>query len=96
MKQRNLFAAEIAPREIGVPSLVDGLDYLELLAAVRPDKFDRAAVPWHGRLETEAAVVTIAEMFAGEGLRDRRARMRLDRDRFESAELPPEFDSPRP
>jgi hypothetical protein len=43
------------------PSLVDALDYLELLADVRPDKFDRAAVRWHGRLELESAVLTIAE-----------------------------------
>jgi hypothetical protein len=28
---------------------------------VRPDKFDRAAVRWHGRLELESAVLTIAE-----------------------------------
>jgi hypothetical protein len=39
----------------------DALDYLELLAAVRPDRFDRTAVRWHGRLETEAAVLTSAE-----------------------------------
>jgi hypothetical protein len=28
---------------------------------VRPDKFDRAAVRWHGGLELESAVLTIAE-----------------------------------
>ena len=43
------------------PSLLVLVDYLELLAEVRPDKFDRAAVRWHGRLELEAAVLTIAE-----------------------------------
>jgi hypothetical protein len=48
-------------RELGQVSLADALDYLGLLAAVRPDRFDRAAVRWHGRLETEAAVLTFAE-----------------------------------
>ena len=43
------------------PSLLVLVDYLELLADVRPDKFDRAAVRWHGRLELESAVLTIAE-----------------------------------
>jgi hypothetical protein len=37
------------------------VDYLELLADARPDKFDKAAVKWHGRLELEAAALTIAE-----------------------------------
>ena len=43
------------------PSLLVLVDYLELLADIRPDKFDRAAVRWHGRLELESAVLTIAE-----------------------------------
>jgi len=43
------------------PSLLILVDYLELLADVRPDKFDRAAVRWHGRLEVESAVLTLAE-----------------------------------
>jgi hypothetical protein len=55
--QRNLFAAEIALREIGTPSLHDTLDYLALLADARPNKFDRAAVRWHGRLENGDAEV---------------------------------------
>jgi hypothetical protein len=42
IQQRNLFAAEIALREMGNPSLLVALDYLELLADGRPDKFDRA------------------------------------------------------
>ena len=41
IQQRNLFAAEIALREMGSPSLLDALHYLELLADLRPDKFDR-------------------------------------------------------
>ena len=46
---------------MGTPSLLVALDYLDLLAEVRPDKFDRADVRWHGRLELETAVLTIAE-----------------------------------
>jgi hypothetical protein len=35
--------------------------YIGLLAQARPDRFDRAAVRWHGRLETETATLTLAE-----------------------------------
>jgi hypothetical protein len=42
-------------------SLLDAIDYLELLAAQRPDRFDRAAIRWHGRLEDEAPTLTPAE-----------------------------------
>ena len=42
IQRRNLFQAELALREIGTPSLLDALDYFDLLADVRPDKFDRA------------------------------------------------------
>jgi hypothetical protein len=61
LKTRNLFQAELALREMRDASLLVLVDYLELLADVRPDKFDRAAVKWHGRLELEATVLTIAE-----------------------------------
>jgi hypothetical protein len=61
IQQRNLLAAEIALREMGAPSLLDALDYLDLLADVRPDKFDRAAIRWHARVELEAATLTVAE-----------------------------------
>ena len=46
---------------MGTPSLLVAPDYLELLADVRPDKFDRAAVRWHGRLELETPTLTVAE-----------------------------------
>lgn len=59
--QRNLFTAEVALREVHNPSLLVVLDYLALLADVRPDKFDRAAIRWHGRLELEAPTLTLAE-----------------------------------
>jgi len=61
IEQRNLWAAELAMREMGHVSLVLALDYLGLLAEARPDKFDRAAVRWHGRLEAEASTLTLAE-----------------------------------
>jgi hypothetical protein len=50
-----------AIREMGTLSLLDALAYLELLAEVRPEKLERAAVRWHGRLETESATLTLAE-----------------------------------
>ena len=56
IQQRNLWAAESSLRELGhSPSLEDALSYLALLAEVKPEKLERAAVRWHGRLETEAA-----------------------------------------
>jgi len=61
VQRRNLFQAELALREMAPPSLLMPVDYLELLADVRPDKFDRAAARWHGRLETEAGLLTLAE-----------------------------------
>ena len=48
-------------RAMGSPSLLVALDYLELLADVRPGRFDRAAVRWHGRPELETPTLTVAE-----------------------------------
>jgi len=53
--------AELALREIGTPSLLDALDYLELLAVTKPQKMEAAAIRWHGRLELEAKVMTLEE-----------------------------------
>ena len=61
IKQRNLFGAEMAIREMRNLSLVDALDYLDLLAEVKPEKLEQAALRWHGRLELEASVMTLAE-----------------------------------
>ena len=52
IQRRNLFQAELAIREMGTLSLLDALTYLDLLAEVRPEKLERAALRWHGRLET--------------------------------------------
>src|SRR6266516_5822734 len=62
LKRRNLFAVEMAIREMGgLASLHDGLDYHALLAEVKPEKLEQAALRWHGRLELEASVMTLAE-----------------------------------
>lgn len=61
IKTRNLWAAESSLRELGTVSLEDALGYLDLLAEVKPEKLERAAVRWHGRLETEAPFLSLAE-----------------------------------
>lgn len=61
IQQRNLWAAEMSLRELRQPSLEDALSYLALLAEVKLEKLERAAVRWHGRLETEAAFLSLAE-----------------------------------
>jgi hypothetical protein len=62
IQQRNLWAAEMSLRELGhPPSLEAALAYLDLLAEQKPEKLERAAVRWHGRLETEAPLLTLAE-----------------------------------
>ena len=42
-------------------TLLEALDYLGLLAELRPDKVERGAVRWHDRLELEASRPTLAE-----------------------------------
>jgi hypothetical protein len=61
IQQRNLWAAEMSLRESRHVSLEDALSYLDLLAEQKPEKLERAAVRWHGRLETEATFLTLAE-----------------------------------
>jgi hypothetical protein len=51
----------MALREFGTVALDDALGYLDLLAEQKPEKLERAAVRWHGRLETEATFLTLAE-----------------------------------
>ncbi len=43
------------------PSLMVALDYLALLADLKPERFPAAAVRWHGRLELEAPMLTLTE-----------------------------------
>jgi|SRR5579862_1438881 len=61
IQQRNLFAAEIALKEMGRPSLLVALDYLAMLAELKPEKYPLGAIRWHGRLEMEATTLTLAE-----------------------------------
>jgi hypothetical protein len=61
VQQRNLFQAELALGETGDPSLLVALDYVDLLAEVKPEKLEPAAVRFHGRLDLEASVMTLAE-----------------------------------
>jgi hypothetical protein len=58
---RNLAAAEIAARELGGLALADALEYLVLLAELRPERAEPAALRWHGRLELETAALTLSE-----------------------------------
>jgi hypothetical protein len=61
VKQGNLFAAELAARELRGLTLHDALDLVALIARHRPDRLERAAIRWHGRLEIEAPALTLAE-----------------------------------
>ena len=49
------------------PSLLVALDYLELLADVRLDKFDRAAVRWYERLQAAARPQAEAGLVSSDG-----------------------------
>lgn len=51
----------MALREMRQPSLLILLDYLALLAELRPEKLPLAAIRWHGRLELEASALTLAD-----------------------------------
>ena len=61
IKQRNLWAAETSLRELGGVSLEDAVGYLDLLAETSSAKLERACVRWHGRLETEATLLSLGE-----------------------------------
>jgi hypothetical protein len=61
IERKNLMGAESAMREMGAVDLLEALDYVALLAELRPGKAPRAAVRWHGRLETEAPLLTLPE-----------------------------------
>src|ERR1700675_819387 len=64
IQQRNLFAAEVALKEMGTPSLLVAIDYLLLLADERPAKDPLAAWRWHVRFELGAATLTVAGIAA--------------------------------
>jgi hypothetical protein len=51
----------MAARELGGLSLIDALDYVLLLAELRPERAPAAAIRWHGRLEMESVGLTLTE-----------------------------------
>jgi hypothetical protein len=57
----NLLEADSAARELGQLNLPDALEFCDLLARFAPDRFERAALRWHGRWTTEATPSSLAE-----------------------------------
>jgi hypothetical protein len=52
----------VTDRHFGHPPTLEGaLAYLDLLAEQKPKKLERAVVRWHGRLETKATFLSLAE-----------------------------------
>ena len=60
IQRGNLFAAEMAARELRRLSLEDALALTVLLSKGEAPRFERAAVPWHGRLELETQLLTLS------------------------------------
>jgi hypothetical protein len=61
IQTKNLWAVEVALRELGTVSLADAPAYLDLLAEAKPEKLERAARPLARPLETETPILTLAE-----------------------------------
>jgi hypothetical protein len=62
IEERDLCAAEMSLRELEhQPTLEAALGYLDLLAEQKPEKLELACVRWHGRLETEASFLSLAD-----------------------------------
>jgi hypothetical protein len=61
IERKNLLGAEMTLREIRNVGLLEALDYLVLLAELRPERAEPAAVRWHGRLELEAGNLSLRE-----------------------------------
>lgn len=59
-RRASRFQVEAAARELGRLGLLDALDYLVLLAAEAPDRYDRAARRWLARLLEESPALTLA------------------------------------
>jgi hypothetical protein len=62
LEVRSIMQAEWAAREMGRLGLLDALDYLTLLSQEAPDRFDRAAGRWLGRLLNESELLTLEEV----------------------------------
>lgn len=61
IERKNLLGAEMTLREMRQVSLLEALDYLVLLAELRPERAPAAAVRWHGRLELESPSLSLAD-----------------------------------
>jgi hypothetical protein len=61
IERKNLLGAEMTLREMREVSLPEALDYLALLAELRPDRAPSAAVRWHGRLALETPNLSLSE-----------------------------------
>jgi hypothetical protein len=61
IQHKHVANAEDAARELGWLSLVDALACCELVAEVQPERFDRVAVRWHGRLALEASGLSLRD-----------------------------------
>jgi hypothetical protein len=61
IQRRDLFSAELAARELGGLGWHEALDLCVLIADAKPERFPRAAIRWHGRLELEAPTLTLGE-----------------------------------
>jgi hypothetical protein len=64
---RSVLQAEAAARELGRLGLLDALDYLALLAAEAPYRYDRAARKWLARLLSESPALTLDEVGVARG-----------------------------
>jgi hypothetical protein len=64
---RSVGQAELAARELGRLGLNDALDYLTLLSAEAPDRFDRTARRWLSRLLEESPALTLDELVVAIG-----------------------------
>lgn len=62
IERRNLWDAQIAAKEMGGKlSLIHALDYVGLVAEVKPQRLETVAIRWHGRFELEAGLISFSE-----------------------------------
>src|SRR5438093_3834237 len=61
IQRRNVFAAEMALREMDYVSLANALALTLLLAEQAPQRFARAAVRWHARFVEDAKGITLED-----------------------------------
>jgi hypothetical protein len=62
LEARSVLQAETAARELGRLGLNDALDYLTLLGAEDPERFERAARKWLALLLAESPALTLDEV----------------------------------